>query len=174
MRDTLLCDLGNVLVPLDFERCGLRLQALSGLPPQVAFARLRHGPDFFDYERGKLTPERFFARAASRLGLPADAAPQLEDAWNDMFHVDDAMVRLVTRLAERGPVYLWSNTSASHWKVLRPLLPVLEQMRDLHLSFELGAIKPDVLFFERAIDRSQLDVKRCVFVDDVNSVPIFA
>jgi FMN phosphatase YigB (HAD superfamily) len=167
MRDVLLCDLGNVLVPLDFARCGARLEALSGLPAEVAFARLRHGPDFLDYERGKLTPEVFFARAAGRLALAPEAALQLEDAWNDMFRLDEEMVRLVERLAARGPVYLWSNTSASHWKVLRPMLPVLAQMKDLHLSFELGATKPDVQFFERAIDRSGLDVGRCVFVDDL-------
>ena len=165
--DTLLCDLGNVLAPFDIGRCARALGERAGRDPVEVSAQLR-GPEFFALESGELTPPQFFAAVDARLGLGLTEEVWTE-AWSDIFTIDEAMVALVERLAARYPTYLWSNGNAVHMAHLRQRLPVLATFRDHHLSYELGAIKPGVQFYERALDRSGLDAARCVFVDDVEA-----
>jgi glucose-1-phosphatase len=165
--DTLLCDLGNVLAPFDLRRCAQALAARSGRDPTELLARLR-GPEFLELEAGQLEPRAFFTALEARLGLQL-GYEVWRPAWQDIFTLDQEMIALVERLAARVPTYLWSNGNPLHMEFLRPQLPLLQRFRGLHLSFELGAIKPEALFFERAIDRGGLIPERCVFVDDVEA-----
>jgi putative hydrolase of the HAD superfamily len=139
--------------------------ALCGQPAEALLPSLR-GPEFLELERGRVEPEAFFAWLGQRLGLVPE---QVREAWSDIFEVDQAMARLMERLAARYPVYLWSNSSAPHLEFLRPRLPVLERFRGLHLSYELGAIKPEPLFYERALAAGRLRPQACVFIDDVEA-----
>jgi putative hydrolase of the HAD superfamily len=164
---TFLCDLGNVLAPFDVSRCAGALAERAGREPAEVLQKLR-GPEFLALEAGELTPPQFFAAVDARLGLGLDEATWTA-AWRDIFTLDTEMIALVEKLAARYPTYLWSNGNPVHMAFLRPQLPVLERFRGLHLSYELGAIKPDPRFFERAIDRGGLVPERCVFVDDVEA-----
>lgn len=165
--DTLLCDLGNVLAPFDFSRVGRRFAELSGRPFADVFPKLR-GPDYFAMESGQIGAETFFERLTAHLGvsLPFDT---FRDAWNDIFTVDQEMADLVGQIAQARPVYLWSNTSTLHLDYLRERIPVMERFAGLHVSFELGAMKPDPAFYAAAIARGKLIPERCVFVDDVEA-----
>lgn len=163
--DTVLCDLGNVLAPFDFARAGRGFAALAGRPFEEIFPKLR-GEPYRALETGRLSPEGFFQALGEALGFHAPFE-RCRDLWNDVFTIDQEMAALMAGLAERHPVYLWSNVSPLHLAYLRPKLPVLERFRGLHVSFELGALKPDPAFYRAAIAQGGLDPRRCVFVDDV-------
>jgi len=165
--DTVLCDLGNVLAPFDFSRAGRRFAQLVERPFEEVFPLLR-GEPYRALETGQLTPEAFFAQLTRTLGRPLPFEV-CQEAWNDIFTIDQGMAALVAGLAERHPVYLWSNVSPLHLECLRPRLPVLERFAGLHVSFELGALKPDPAFYSAAIARGGLSPERCVFIDDVEA-----
>jgi putative hydrolase of the HAD superfamily len=163
--DTVLCDLGNVLAPVDFARAGRGFAALAGRPFEEVFPRLR-GQPYRELETGRLSPEGFFQALGETLGFSAPFE-RCRDLWNDVFTIDQETAALMAGLAERHRVYLWSNVSPIHLAYLRPRLPVLERFEGLHLSFELGALKPDRAFYAAAIARGNLVPERCVFVDDL-------
>lgn len=163
--DTVLCDLGNVLAPFDFKRAGHALAALVNLPFDVVFPQLR-GEPYRDFESGRIDTRTFFAQLSAALGRPLPFEPGV-DAWNDIFTVDLEMNALMAEVAARHRTFLWSNVSPIHFAHLRERLPVLERFAGLHLSFELGALKPSPEFYAAAIARSGLVPERCVFIDDV-------
>lgn len=163
--DTVLCDLGNVLAPFDFARAGHRFAVLTGRPFDEVFPRLR-GEPYRAFESGQLDAETFFEQLTRELGvsLPFELC---RDAWNDIFTIDEAMAGLMGELAGRYRTYLWSNVSPVHLAYLRARLPVLERFTGLHLSYELGAMKPDPAFYAAALARGKLSPERCIFIDDV-------
>lgn len=165
--DTVLCDLGNVLAPFDFSRAGRRFASLSGLPFDQVFPLLRQEP-YRAFETGRIDAKTFFTGLGRALGrsLPFEACV---DAWNDIFTVDPAMSALMDAVSSRHRVFLWSNVSPLHLDFLRQRLPVLERFAGLHVSFELGALKPDPAFYTAAIARGGLCPERCVFIDDVEA-----
>lgn len=165
--DTLLCDLGNVLAPFDFSRVGRRFAELSGKPLADVLPKLR-GADYLAMETGTIGPETFHQRLTAQLGVRL-SFEAFREAWNDIFTVDQEMAALVGRIAESHPVFLWSNTSHLHLEYLRERIPVMERFAGLHVSYELGAMKPDPAYYAAAIAKGKLVPERCVFVDDVQA-----
>ena len=165
MLDTLLLDLGNVLVPFDFKRGARAFAELTGLPAQQ-IQKLILGQKLLDICAGALHPHAFFDELADQVGRVLNRT-QCERAWCDIFTPDAEMIALAGKLAERHPTFLWSNIDPLHRAFLWPQLPCLEKFRGLHLSYELRAAKPDEAFFTRALERGGIDPKRAVFVDDV-------
>ena len=167
IRDTLLLDLGNVLVPFDFARGARAFAALTGLDPFELKSSMT-GPTLLDICAGRLHPHAFFDQLArtSKCDLDRQAAAR---AWCDIFSPDAEMIALADALAARHPTFLWSNIDPLHRAFLWPQLPCLERFRGLHLSYELGAAKPERAFYERALERGAIDPDRAVFVDDVQA-----
>lgn len=165
MIETVLLDLGNVLVPFDFARGAAAFAQLTGLAP-LDLQALITGPKLLDICAGALHPHALFDELAARAGRPLPRA-HAEEAWCNIFSPDAEMIALAGALAARYPTFLWSNIDPLHRAFLWPQLPVLQRFRGLHLSYELGAAKPDRAFYTRALERGGIDPTRAVFVDDV-------
>ena len=165
MRDTLLLDLGNVLVPFDFGRGAKVFAELTGVEP-TALKALMTGPKLHAICAGALHPHAFFEELGASVGRPLDRAAA-SHAWCDIFSPDAEMIALAGRLAARHPTFLWSNIDPLHRDFLWPQLPCLTGFRGLHLSYELGAAKPERDFYVRALERGGIDPARAVFVDDM-------
>ncbi|MBS2028957.1 MAG: HAD-IA family hydrolase [Deltaproteobacteria bacterium] len=165
MIETVLLDLGNVLVPFDFGRGAHAFAQLTGLEP-VELKALMTGPKLHEICAGALHPFAFFDELAQKVGRTIDRE-RAQHAWCDIFTPDAEMIALADALASRHPTFLWSNIDPLHRAFLWPQLPCLEKFRGLHLSYELGAAKPAREFYLRALERGGIDPKRAVFVDDV-------
>jgi FMN phosphatase YigB (HAD superfamily) len=165
MIETVLLDLGNVLVPFDFGRGAAAFAQLTRLAP-LDLKALITGPKLLEICAGSLHPHALFDELSAAAQRPMERA-QAEHAWCNIFSPDAEMIALAGELAARYPTFLWSNIDPLHKAFLWPQLPVLERFRGLHLSYELGAAKPDRAFFLRALERGGIDPTRAVFVDDV-------
>ena len=163
--DTVLLDLGNVLVGWDpyaafagalapaevdaffadidfFER---NRQADAGTPwgevrDAVAAAHPQHAASL----------DRYVARFASTLTGPVPGTSEI---------VDELVARSVR-------VFGLTNWSAELFHLAVPAAPAIGRLRDIVVSGEVGLAKPDPAIFELAAHRFALEPGRTVFVDD--------
>lgn len=165
MNPAVLLDLGNVLVHLDSSRHQARLGSLATLP--VSGKAIAGLPELDGVSRGHLSTECFLTALDRALGTSASHA-ELESAWCDLFTPWPEMEALASELVATGhATYLASNTDPLHFAYLRQRIPVLARLRGLHLSYEVGALKPERDFFDKALRRFALVADQCVFVDDL-------
>lgn len=160
-----LFDLGNVLVRLCPERGFARLRRLvPGLEGDLAW--LQGLPEVDAVARGALNGPAFLRALGRRLGAQV-ADEQLRELWCDSFDPWPEMEALAESVIAGGTAtYLASNTDPLHYAFLAARMPVLARMRGVHLSFEVGALKPTRAFYERALARSGLSAEQCLFLDD--------
>jgi HAD superfamily hydrolase (TIGR01509 family) len=151
---TVAFDLGGVLVGVDH---GAAARALG-----VSLAELERA--FFSdgihdaVTVGELGGDAFAAAAARALHR---APEEVRRAWASVVEVWPEGRRLVDECLAAGlRVVLWSNTDPIHLEKMARALPPLPLH---HVSFALGAKKPDPEFFRRGLAR--LD-EAPVFVDD--------
>ena len=165
MIETVLLDLGNVLVPYDFSKGARAFAALLDIDERELFT-LMTGPRLLDICAGAEHPFDFFDELARKVGRSIDRE-RARHAWCDIFTPDAEMIALAGGLAARYPTYLWSNIDPLHREHLWPQLPCLTKFRGLHLSYELRAAKPNREFYLRALAKGGIEPRNAVFVDDV-------
>ena len=160
-----LFDLGNVLVRLDYARAAARYASLRG-GESVDLAALYGLPEVEAIARGTITHPQLYAALGSALAVSLDE-DAWRDVWCDLFSPFPEMEALAEEVIAAGhPTFLASNTDRAHFEHVAPRLPVLTRMRGLHLSYEVGALKPEPAFFTRLVTRFGLEAKDCVFLDD--------
>ena len=162
--DALIFDAGGVFVPYDnevlFERLASRCTA------QNALDVIRGGHAEPGFGRGEIPISELHRRLTDELGYGGDWDGFLQD-WSCHLGLDREMLALMTALADHNRVMVFSNTNAGHWaRVERMCQGALDRF-ELHLSHEIGAVKPDLDAFARVSERAGLDPGRCFFTDDM-------
>lgn len=167
----LFCDLGNVILPFDFEPAMKKLAALAGQSvSQVSGIFFR--PGFQDqYERGKISSQEFLNSVRKGLGLENRGQTPISDAelallWNDIFTENRPMVEWLESVIGKFPVWLLSNTNELHWKFIWERYPIVRKLDGWILSHEIGYRKPDPQFFRVALEKSGALAEQTFFVDD--------
>jgi putative hydrolase of the HAD superfamily len=169
--DACVLDLGRVLIDIDFERVLDCWAALGGRPADALrqrFTTLIHGSELFArHERGELACEVFFAEVARLLELPADVE-RLRRGWNAVFTGEVAGVReRLAALAGRCPVYVLTNTNASHTRHWREHHgDLLGAVRRVFVSSEIGMRKPEPAIYAHVASAIGCPPGRIAFVDD--------
>lgn len=170
MKKRVICfDLGDVLVHLRFERCLQELCALSGMDLAQAgdAARLFMGERGLYYNAGKMTPRDYLLELAKQFGIAPARCDEIQAAWCSIFDLWPEMMALAQDCLDAGhEVWLLSNTDPLHFELLRPQMPVLSQMHGLHLSYEIGCVKPDPQFYLHFLQRTGYAPQDCLFLDD--------
>lgn len=166
--DALIFDLGNVLVFHDNQLLAERFASRLGVSAERVSALLdRELAEATN--RGTLPPERVRPTVLRALGLSEDTLgdAEFQALFSSHFRANEPVLELVDRLADRLPLVLLSNTNALHWRYLAPRLPVLRRFKAVLLSFELGLMKPERRFFERALSAAETAPARAAFFDDI-------
>jgi FMN phosphatase YigB (HAD superfamily) len=74
---------------------------------------------------------------------------------------------LIDKAADRWPVYLFSNTNATHHRHWRAQhRDLLAPMREIFVTNELGLRKPELQAFASVATRIGVDAQRIFFFDD--------
>ena len=157
-------DAGGVFVPHDnamlFERLASRCTAAEAMERIVAG----------HYDRqlgtGELPVPDLHRRLRDDLGYDADWEAFLED-WSCHLEIDRGMLALMTALAAEHRVAVFSNTNAAHWARVEEMTCGALDRFELHLSHEIGAVKPDVAAFALVAERTGAPPSRCLFIDDM-------
>jgi 2-haloacid dehalogenase len=167
-RNVVIFDLGGVLIDWDPRHLYRRLfrgdaAAMEDFLATVCTAEWNRGQDA---GRGcadavRLLQDRHPNRAA------------LIDAYYARF--DEMMagpiagsVEILTELHERGtPLYGLSNFSAETYPLALKRFAFLRLLREVVISGDVKAIKPDPRIYHSLLGRCRIDPQRAVFVDDV-------
>ena len=65
-----------------------------------------------------------------------------------------------------APLYAITNFSSQKWRLTQARYPFLTRFRDVVVSGDERAVKPDAEIFHRFLDRNELAPETCLFIDD--------
>ena len=162
--EALIFDIGNVLVPFDWQPFRNRLQAgCSNLTPDVEkeFRQL-----IVRFDVGEMGGEMFSRLAIRMIGFQGDER-EFTSIWNGIFGSNPRMERSILALKDRFPLFLLSNTSDLHLAYLMQNYSVLQHFADGVFSFRARCAKPDRKIFETAIQQFGLQPEHTIYVDDL-------
>lgn len=163
----IVCDLGGVLIGIDFAR------ALDAWAPLSQFSRPELQAAFqFDlpyrrHERGEIDGEEYFAHLRTMLRLDASHV-EIAAGWNAIF-LDEVheTLALFERVRQRLPVYLFSNSNATHKAVWTARYPrLVSAFNEVFVSSDLGVRKPEPEAFQAIARRIGLPLEAMLFFDD--------
>jgi len=172
MINDIMFDLGNVLVPVNWDRAFNRLAA--HLPEELiqlrqtdlsAFQLLFKEPAI-NLEKGSIDFAKFHEIMMQELSAEIDVK-EFRSIWCDIFTLDGRMADLAESLSTRYGVWLVSNTSRAHWRYIIARWPMLSFFKGAALSFELNCMKPSPEYYRKAVEMFGVDPATSVFIDDL-------
>ena len=161
----LVFDLGNVLLPFDWQRSIGALHEYGYNIPRAVEKVINAGVMVL-YEKGEITTAEFYRRVIEALGVDI-SLPDFKRLFSDIFTTNDEVIDLLPRLRERYKLFLLSNTCEMHIQWIREQFPVLEEFDELILSYQVGHVKPEREIFDRVLKRSALPAKEHLYIDDI-------
>ena len=167
MIKTVLFDLGNVIVPFDFQPAYQRMAALCAITVDEVRARIRATGLVAPFERGEIAAEPFVRELCSALSLNVTYA-EFCDWWSSVFLRETLVPEaLLADLAGRYRLLTLSNTNPIHFQMLKTAYPLLRHFHGNVLSYEVGAAKPEAKIYQEAIARAGCAAGECFFTDDL-------
>ncbi len=164
MIKAFLFDIGNVLVKFDHAPAVSKIQAHSDATAEeirnVVTGLIE------PLETGRMSSAEFLQQAITGTrygGTTEDFAA----AYCDIFQLNEPMWELVTRLAPRYPLYLFSNTSELHLEFLLQQFPQMSFFKDGIYSMRVGAMKPEPAIFTAALELLQVNPDEIFYIDDL-------
>ena len=172
--DTIIFDLGNVIVDVDARVTHARLAALGVEEGPAIFTLQQQAQLCDEFETGRMDASTFLQQLQARVGAHIDQA-DLKHAWEGMV-LETRAHRLGTlkQLRAHYQVFCLSNTNRIHYDYLNAQLQAqygIDQLDSLfdraYYSFTVGHRKPDVEIYQYVIDDAQIDPSRTLFIDDL-------
>src|SRR5450759_3315552 len=159
-------DLGRVLIDLDFD----------AFPRLLGFGRSHASPFVkssierlaIQYETGKITTEQFF-NSLGEILHDKFRREELLNAWNAIIGEENSVIApIVDAVQLRYKTAILSNTSPTHFHKALDTSPILRKFSKLYLSYEIGAMKPDLAVYRHVIENLNVDPSTILFIDDIS------
>ncbi|MCB9168805.1 MAG: HAD family phosphatase [Flavobacteriales bacterium] len=171
--DTILLDLGGVLIDVDYERTARAFKDLGCTDFDGLYSKARQTDLFDRFETGELGAEAF-RDELRRLCRKDLTDPEIDTAWNAMLgSIPAARISLVERLRQRYRVLLLSNTNAIHVPAFTEIVRRESGITDFkgifhgaYYSCEIGLRKPDADAYLHVLGRHGARPGNTLFIDD--------
>ncbi|MBL7947183.1 MAG: HAD family phosphatase [Flavobacteriales bacterium] len=171
--DTILLDLGGVLIDVDYQATARGFRDLGHPDFERLYSKAQQDHLFDGFETGALSPAEFRDRIRQVLD-PALSDAVIDANWNAMLgSVPPERIQLVHRLKEHYQVLLLSNTNAIHVPAFEAIIARENGITDFkqlfhgaYYSCEIGLRKPDASSFLHVLDKHHADPARTLFIDD--------
>lgn len=165
---TVLFDLGNVILSIDFDRALAAWAPHSRLPPDRLRTTFRWDEPFLQHETGKLSDDGYFAHLRQLLELECDAAT-VQAGFNAILVAEiEETVRMVEQVRRRVPCHAISNTNAAHLAEIRRAFPqLLPRFDRVFASHEIGHRKPQPAAFEHVLREIGVPAPQVLLFDDL-------
>ena len=173
MIDTVLLDLGGVLIDVDYHRTAAAFNALGFDGFEAIYSKAQQDHLFDGFEVGALSPADFRSRIQALHGQGITAA-QVDACWNAMLgRIPPERIALLQALRARYRLLLLSNTNAIHVPAFERIIAEHNGIGDFrglfdgaYYSCEIGLRKPDAEAFHHVLGRHDADPAHTLFVDD--------
>ncbi len=163
----LLFDLGGVLIELDWERVFSHWARSASQPIEPIRARFHFDAPYQRHERGEIDAAAYYASLRDSLGLDL-THEQFDTGWKAVFvrEIPDT-IALLRRVAERVPLYAFSNSNRAHQEAWSPrFADALRPFRKVFVSSDLGVRKPERAAFEQVAREIGVPLGAILFFDD--------
>ena len=164
--ETVIFDLGNVLLPFDWDQARKRMSTATGCSRREVEDYFVNTPFLGQLEIGQLTAQQFFEIVARDLRFRGSRT-EFDEILSNIFTIDDAMIRLTQTLKGVYRRFILSNTIPQHIEYVFAKYPVLRDFDGHILSYEVGLMKPDRRIYERTVQQFGIVAERAVFIDDL-------
>lgn len=171
--DTILLDLGGVLIDVDYHRTAQAFNALGFERFEQLYSKAQQDHLFDGFEVGALSPAEFRARIRALSNSPITDA-DIDACWNAMLgSIAAERIALVERLKQRYRVLLLSNTNAIHVPAFTEIVRRENAIADFkglfhgaYYSCEIGLRKPHAEAYHHVLDLHGADRASTLFIDD--------
>lgn len=166
--DSILCDLGNVIVNFDHR---VAVKKILGLTPKKEEDIYQL---FFDsgltklYEEGKITSLDFFHRVSDSLELRI-GYDAFFPIWDDIFFETPLNLKMqdfLKSIKSRYKLALISNINENHFEFLKKKMPIFNEFDKLILSYKVGFRKPAPEIYNTALESLGTGAQKAFYVDD--------
>ena len=171
--DTIIFDLGGVVINLDYHKTTRAFEALGLENFGEMYSQASQSGLFDDFEKGKCSVPYFVNKLLNYLPT-GTSANQVVEAWNAMildFPIEN--LQLLERLKSSHRIFLLSNTNEIHIQKVHQHLQLVSKHKTLHPYFEkvyfssdIGMRKPDAEIFEFVLNENKLNPTKTLFIDD--------
>jgi glucose-1-phosphatase len=173
MIDTLLLDLGGVLIDVDYQRTAKAFQEHGFDRFEELYSKAQQDHLFDGFEVGALSPAHFRERIRS-LHPSGITDHAIDTCWNAMLgSVAAERMELIAALRQRYRLLLLSNTNAIHVPAFSDIIRRENGIGDFKACFdgayyscELGLRKPNADAFLHVLRLHGAQPERTLFIDD--------
>ncbi|MDP6377028.1 MAG: HAD family phosphatase [Pseudomonadales bacterium] len=169
MIKAVLLDLGNVVLDVDFRRVFAFWAEAADVDVRRFYERWQLDDAYREHERGERDFERYAAALEARFKVDLPVSVWRE-GWNALFvGAYGGVVRRLPDVANRMPLYGFTNTNAVHhdkWSSLYE--PELEPFHHIYVSSEIGLRKPDREAYEFVVQSMGMAPEEVLFLDDTH------
>lgn len=161
MIKNVIFDLGKVLINYDFSILNKKFSLDFNVSD---FDFLFKYSDMLG--AGKISKYQFADFIINRFQLTLEFK-EFEEIWCSLFYPIKEMEEFVLEVNNKYPVYIFSNTDEMHFPFLLEHYSFLKNFdKGLMLSYEIKALKPNRIAYERALGLFNLIPQECLFIDD--------
>lgn len=172
MIDTLLLDLGGVIMDINKDECIYNFKRLGFKAIDTFLGDYEQKGPFSDLEAGKLTPDEFRAALRALMDTPLSDSVINEAFGSFLLAIPVQRLKELERLHGKYRIFLLSNTNPIMWDdYIARAFRIDGHEREYYFdgmltSFEAGYNKPAPQIFQRAIEKFNLVPEKTLFCDD--------
>ena len=171
--EAVIFDFGGVILDIDYDLTDRAMRALLGVGSGVEYTKARQSEVFDQLEEGKITALAF-RQAMSEASGRSLSDDEINRAWNAMLiDVPPKRFALLRKVAERYPIYLYSNTNEIHKAAFDLILErhlgaggFDKLFRKAYYSHTFGLRKPHRESYEALLRDAGLRAESTLFIDD--------
>jgi len=166
--ESLLFDLGGVIIDIDFTRAFRAWQPISSLSLDKITERFKFDAPYQRHERGEITAAAYFDHLRATLSLSGDDARILE-GWNSIYIGEIPETVALIRSARKDlPCHAFTNTNAVHQAAWSAQFPEVTRLFGrIFASHEIGRRKPEREAFEHIGRTLGVRLDSIMFFDDL-------
>jgi len=164
--ETVVFDLGKVLLEFDYSKAARRLAANSTASADEIKRLINQSPLLFRYETGLMSKQEFYEAIRSETGFRGNLA-EFSSVFGDIFDPMPEMIELHAALKMKGvPTYIFSNTNELAVAHIRQNFPFFGRFDGYIFSYEQCAMKPDAKIYEVVEQKTGHQREKIIYIDD--------
>lgn len=170
MYRAVIFDFGNVLCGVDRESFIRKAARRARVENPEERLRSLWGTDIeSEFETGRIDSHEYFRRVQELAGLDPDYSYEefVGDYKGIITPNPDGERGLLTAVEKGVRIFVLSNTSFLHASVIfdNELLGTYPEL--YMLSYKVGAMKPDLIMWQKLLEYTRLAPESCLYIDDI-------
>lgn len=160
----LLCDIGGVLLKVDFSTALDKVGRRTGIGRQDLHDRIFLSGVKDRHDSGTVGSHDFYRHIIPNGEITFQ---DFQAAWGDIFTENREMVASVLGLSKKCRLYIASNTDPIHYEYFVSRYAWFSAFQGSGMSFRLGSLKPSPEFFTKLCRQFDIRYSDALFVDDM-------